>query len=198
MHRRETLKLMAVASLGAGIAGCTKADVQRAQDKVAEQQAAGTLEHYTPAFFTEHEYEMVKVLADLVIPADERSGSATDAGVHAFMDFMMIDRPTMQTPMRGGLRWLDYQCHTRFGQPFLACTDAQRTALLDAIAYPETAAPEMSQGVAFFNRFRDLTASGFWSSKMGMDDLGYVGNVARAEWPGCPPDVLDHLGVQYE
>ncbi len=197
MNRRESLKLMAVASLGAGLAGCTEADLRRARDEVDRQMADGGLANYTAQFFTPHEYETVKVLADLIIPADGRSGSATDAGVHAFIDFTAWDRPVLQTPLRGGLRWLDYQCHKRFGRAFLDCTDAERTELLDLIAYPEDAPPEMSQGVRFFNLFRDLTASGFWTSKMGMEDLQYMGNVPRGEWPGCPQDALDHLGVQY-
>ncbi len=194
MNRRETLKLMAVASL-AGLTGCTKADVERAQEKVAAQV---DLAHYKPAFFTEPEYETVKVLADLVIPADGRSGSATDAGVPAFIDFTMIDSPRFQTPMRGGLRWLDYRCHTHFGTTFRGCTSDQRTQILEEIAYPVDAAPEVSQGVAFFTLFRNLTASGFWSSKMGVADLEFMGNVARPSWPGCPTEALDHLGLAYD
>ncbi len=197
MNRRETLKLIAAASLAAGLPGCTPSDVQQARDQVSARQAAGTLADYKPAFFTPEEYATVHVLADLVLPADDRSGSATDAGVPAFMDFMMTDRETLQTPMRGGLRWLDYQCHKRFGRPFRECTGAEQTALLDTIAYPETAAPEMSQGVAFFNLFRDLTASGFWSSRIGVEDLAYTGNTAHASWDGCPREALDHLGVGY-
>ena len=138
------------------------------------------------------------MLVDLIIPADDRSGSATDAGVPAFMDFMMTDRPSMQLPMRGGLAWLDAQCHKRFKSTFIGCTDAQRTELLDQIAYPDMAPPELSQGVAFFNSFRDLTASGFWSSKMGVEDLQYIGNTVVHEWKGAPQEVLDHLGVSYD
>ena len=185
---------MAVASL-AGLTGCTKADVERAQERVAEQ---ADLTQYEPAFFNTHEYETVKVLADLVIPADDRSGSATDAGVHAFIDFIMIDSPRFQTPIRGGLRWLDYRCHLRSGTTFLESTSPQRTQVLEEIAYPDDAAPEASQGVVFFTLFRNLTASGFWSSKMGVEDLKFMGNVARPAWPGCPKEALDHLGVSYD
>jgi len=140
----------------------------------------------------------VRVLVDLIIPRDERSGSATEAGVPEFMDFMMTDRPDGQTPMRGGLAWLDNESLERNSKTFLEATEQQRTAILDDIAWPKKAKPEMSQGVAFFNMFRDLTASGFWSSKIGVADLDYRGNTFVADWTGCPPEALQKLGVQYE
>jgi len=151
----------------------------------------------SPKFFTPHEYDTVRVLVDLIIPRDERSGSATDAGVPEFIDFMMTDRPNQQTEIRGGLAWMDAECMRRFGKTFVDCADAERRALLDDIAWPKRARPEMSQGVAFFNRFRDLTASGFWSSKMGVEDLQYRGNTYVREWSGCPPEALAKLGVHY-
>ena len=127
-------------------------------------------------------------------PKDERSGSATDAGVPEFMDFVMTDRPEGQDAVRGGLAWLDTECRRRFAKTFVACAAAERTAVLDDIAWPDRAKPELSHGVAFFNRFRDLTASGFWSSKMGVEDLQYIGNVAVTDWQGCPPAALEKLG----
>ena len=138
------------------------------------------------------------MLVDLIIPADERSGSATDAGVPEFMDFTLVDRPSRQAPMRGGLMWLDLACRERYGRRFVRCRDGQRKELLDDIAWPDRAPEGLTQGVAFFNSFRDLTASGFFSSKIGVQDVRYLGNVARREWPGCPPDVLRHLGVSYQ
>lgn len=190
LTRREILKLAALAPLAAEFTWAFS-DVSKARHLV-ESAAA-----FAPEFFTEHEYETVRVLVDLIIPADERSGSATDAGVPEFMDFMMIDRPAMQTPMRGGLAWIDYTCVEMYGRSFLDGSDTERRALLNVIAYPASAPPEMSQGVAFFTSFRDLTASGFWSSRMGVDDLQYTGNVYVPEWTGCPPEVLEHVGVRY-
>ena len=130
-----------------------------------------------------------------IIPKDERSGSATDAGVPEFMDFMMIDQPARQTAMRGGLAWIDRECLKRHDKTFLACTAEQRTALLDDIAWPQKANKELTHGVAFFNSFRDLTASGFWTTKMGMDDLQYMGNVFVPEWKGCPDEAVKKLGL---
>ncbi len=152
---------------------------------------------FAPKFFTAHEWKTIRLLVDLVIPRDARSGSATDAGVPEFMDFIMIDQPLAQTRMRGGLHWMDAQMEHRFGKPFADCTHAQQTALLDDIAWPRKAKPELSHGAAFFSNFRDLTASGFWTSKMGIADLKYIGNAVVHEWNGCPPEALEKLGVHY-
>ena len=168
-----------------------------AEAAVAAQaaQAARRAPAFKPKFFTAHEYATVRVLVDIIIPKDGRSGGATDAGVPEFMDFMMIDDPNRQTPMRGGLAWIDNECQDRFDVRFLGCSAAQRTAVLDDIAWPAKAKPEYAHGVAFFNSFRDLTASGFWSSKMGVTDLEYTGNVMVPEWKGCPDEAMKKLGV---
>lgn len=191
MNRRETLTLLA------GVAGLTwtRADLERAAERVAKARAAGA--GFAPKFFTAHEWDTVRLLVDILIPADERSGSATEAGVPEFMDFVMTDRPEAQNGMRGGLAWLDTACRRRFGKPFVACARGEQTAVLDDIAWPDRVRPELSHGAAFFNRFRDLTASGFWSSKVGVEDLQYLGNTAVREWRGCPPAALEKLGVRY-
>ncbi len=191
LTRRESLKLLTLAPLAAGFTW-DASDARRARDLADDTSS------FAPTFFTDHEFETVKLLVDLIIPADARSGSATDAGVPEFMDFMMVDRLELQTPMRGGLAWIDYQCVETNGHTFLECSDDERRELLDRIAYPAGAPSEVSHGVAFFSSFRDLTASGFWSSRMGVDDLRYMGNVFVPEWTGCPPEALDRLGVRYD
>jgi hypothetical protein len=193
MKRREAVGAMAMAAVTAAFRW-TPAEAQRAASLVLEARKTP----FAPTFFTPHEWETVRVLVNFIIPRDERSGSATDAGVPEFMDFMLTDRPDGQVPMRGGLAWLDNECYERSGKTFLTSTEAERTAILDDIAWPKKARPEMSQGVAFFNMFRDMTASGFWSSKIGVADLDYQGNTFVAEWKGCPPAALQKLGVQYE
>jgi hypothetical protein len=150
---------------------------------------------FDPRFFTPHEWRTVRLLVDIVIPRDERSGSATDAGVPEFMDFMLMERTSMQEWMREGLAWLDAESQRRAGATFVEATAAQRTELLDAIAWPRNAAPEMADGVQFFNRFRDFTASGFYSSRVGVRDLRYQGNAFVGAWNGCPPAANRHLGV---
>jgi len=191
LTRREALQTVA-ATVGA--LTWTAADVRRA---VAAMRAAPAAP-FQPAFFTEPEWQTVRVLVDLILPRDARSGSATDAGVPEFMDFIIQENEGMQTPVRGGLAWLDTECRERFARAFLECDDAERRAVLDDVAWPDTARPELSHGVAFFSRFRDLTASGFWSSEMGTRDLRYMGNTAVAEWTGCPPAQLRRLGVRYD
>jgi len=193
MKRREAVGAMAMAALTTAFKW-TPAEAAKAAGLAREAVKAP----YAPTFFTPHEWDTVRVLADLVIPNDERSGSATDAGVPEFMDFMLTDRPDGQVPMRGGLAWLDNECYERFGKTFVAATPTEQTAVLDDIAWPKKARPEMSQGVAFFTMFRDMTASGFWSSKIGVTDLDYQGNTFVAEWKGCPPEALQKLGVHYE
>lgn len=195
MKRRDVLKLL----LAAPAVGFAWTDAEALQAGAAAQaaRAAGSAKPFVPKFFTAGEFRLVRVLADIVIPKDERSGSASDAGVPEFMDFMMIDQPGRQVGMRGGLAWLDVTCQQRFDKTFLNCAGAEQTTVLDEIAWPAKARPELAHGVAFFNSFRDLTASGFWTTRMGIDDLQYLGNRSVARWNGCPEASLKKLGVSY-
>jgi len=201
LNRRTMLKVLGAAPAAAGFAW-TEAEAQQAHHQVQAarqtRRAAAKPSAFKPKFFTAHEYATVSVLVDLIIPKDERSGSATDAGVPEFMDFMMIDQPARQTAMRGGLAWIDRECLRRYDKTFLASSATERAAVLDDISWPQKARPEMSHGVAFFTSFRDLTASGFWTTKMGMDDLQYMGNVFVPEWKGCPGAAMKKLGVTAE
>jgi hypothetical protein len=194
--RRTLLQMLSAAPVAAGLVW-TEAEARQAhqQAHAAQTAAKRTATPFKPKFFTAHEYAIVRLLVDLIIPKDERSGSATDAAVPEFMDFMMIDQPARQTAMRGGLGWLDRECVRRFDKTFVACAAAERTQVLDDIAWPRRARPALSHGVSFFNSFRDLTASGFFTSKMGMDDLQYMGNRYVPEWTGCPEEVLKKIGV---
>ena len=198
MNRRDALKVL----LAAPAATFTWTEAEAAQAAAAAQTARATAasaaKPFVPKFFTANEYTLVRTLVDIIIPKDERSGSATDVGVPEFMDFMMIDQPTRQVAMRGGLAWLDLECQQRFDKIFVDCTAAERTALLDDIAFPAKAIPEHRHGVAFFNTFRDLTAGGFWTTKVGIEDLQYLGNRSVARWNGCPSEALKKLGVSYE
>lgn len=212
MDRRESLKALAIGSLGAGtlLIGCdsdTKTDQKSAKDvrKNAASEGYGRTEEekerdarlMEEQFFTEAEMATITVLGDIIIPADSRSGSASDAGVPDFIEFIVKDRPENQTPMRGGLRWLDIKSNKLFGKSFVDASKAQQLELVDMIAYPENAAPENRQGVAFFNQMRNLTATGFFSSKMGIEDMNYMGNKPNA-WDGVPEDVLKQYGLAYD
>jgi len=198
ISRRTALQLVGAAPVAAAMAW-TPAEAEQAHTHAQQARAAAAKQSkpYKPTFFTAHEYATVAVLVDLIIPKDDRSGSATDAGVPEFMDFMMIDQPQRQVAMRGGLALIDRMCEELFAKRFVACSDEQRRHVLDGIAYTTDVPPARAHAVAFFNSFRDLTASGFWTTKMGIADLQYQGNVFLDEWNGCPEEALNKLGVKY-
>lgn len=194
ISRRSMLELIVLGTLATACKGAERTATTAGGKAGADtaRAAAGT---YQPTVFTPHEWETVNVLVDIIIPRDERSGSATDAGVPEFMDRILVLYPEDSLPIRGGLAWLDHECADRYGRPFAHCNTNERHAVLDDIAWPKRAKPEFSQGVAFFNRFRDFTATGFFSSKMGVADLQYQGNAIVPQWTGCPPEALHKLGV---
>ena len=203
MNRRDTLKALGLAAAAGGalmLDACQTKTTKKAGAAVGEKLPGVTdVEHERNTklaeeqFFSVHELATIGVLADIIIPADDISGSATDAGVPDFIEFMVKDIPSYQTPMRGGLKWLDVQCQRRYGNAFAECESTQQLQLVDEIAYPAKAKPEMAPGVAFFNLMRDLTASGFFTSEIGVKDIGYVGNKPGV-WDGVPDDVLKEHG----
>ena len=205
MDRRKYLKSLIVGTAGTGLLleSCKtevkETDKQMYQpsiDRTAEEKAYEK-KLLSEKFFDDHEMKTIAVLADIIIPHDDVSGSATDAGVPDFIEFIVKDMPKHQLPLRGGLRWLDLQALKRFDKDFVSCAEDEQIKIIDDIAYPEHAAPEMSQGVSFFNLMRDLTATGFFTSKIGIADVGYVGNRPN-QWDGIPQDVLDKYGVSYD
>jgi hypothetical protein len=206
MDRRKYLKSMTIGAVGAGalLQSCNdkgepktvetpKFSIDRYREEVEREEKLTNEKD----FFTEHEMKTIRVLADIIIPADDVSGSASDAGVPEFIAFIVKDMPQHQLPLRGGLKWLDLHCLRKYGKTFVDCSGEQQIAVVDIIAYPETAPNEMQQGVSFFNRMRDLTATGFFTSKIGIEDLGYVGNRPN-QWNGVPDDVLAQYGIQYD
>jgi len=215
MDRRKSLKAIALGTLSTGVLidACKTPDKPAvdAKDgaKAAEASVSGNLSRQpeeierdkvtvAKTFFTPHEMATITVLGDIIIPKDEVSGSASDAKVPEFIEFIVKDMPEHQTPLRGGLRWLDLQCDKRFGKAFTDITPEQQIQVVDLIAYPERAkkTPELSQGVAFFNLMRDLTATGFYTTEMGGKDIGYMGNTPN-QWKGVPDDVLKQYGLAY-
>ena len=147
-------------------------------------------------FFSPEELATITVLADIIIPKDEVSGSASDAKVADFIEFIVKDEPNFQTSFRGGLRWLDVHCLNAYEKAFKDCSAEQQIEVVDQIAYPGKAKPEMAYGVSFFNLMRNLTATGFYSTQMGWDDIGYVGNKPNM-WNGVPEDVQKKYGIAY-
>lgn len=210
MDRRKSLKAIALGTLSAGalLEGCKLSDKDKeaavvpAKDKNefnldrAKEELERDRALTSKKFFNEHEMSTITALADIIIPADEVSKNASAAGVPAFIDFIVQDMPAHQTPMQGGLRWLDMECFKRFQKSFVDCSESERILVVDDIAYPLKAKPEMKPGVAFFNLMRNLTVTGFYTSEIGVKDLDYKGN-APNKWNGVPKEVLDQYKLSY-
>jgi hypothetical protein len=210
MKRRDSLKAIALTGLSAGVLldACKPKEAAEAAKSAAASPASSftldrapeEIEHYqkvtSTTFFTPHEMATIAILADIIIPKDEVSGSASEAGVPEFIEFIVKDIPDHQVPMRGGLRWLDLHSHKRFEKSFKDLSAEQRLSIVDEIAYPKKAKPYMGQGVSFFNLMRNLTATGFYTSEMGVKDIGYAGN-APNQWNGVPDEVLKQYGLAY-
>lgn len=209
MDRRKSLKALAVGTLGGAVLlDACKSPADKKTDAASRSLADGfTLDRQpeelaqynkvvSETFFTKHEMETITILADIIIPKDDISGSATDAKVPEFIEFIVKDMPEHQTPMRGGLMWIDRHAFKKNGKNFKECSGEQQIAIVDEIAYPNKAAKEVAQGVAFFSLMRNLTCSGFYTTQIGVKDIGYMGNQPN-QWNGVPDDVLKQYGVAY-
>ncbi|MEO8568472.1 MAG: gluconate 2-dehydrogenase subunit 3 family protein [Ginsengibacter sp.] len=209
MDRRKSIKALIIgtASTGVLLDACKNTDKQEiktakvpakeeGQEDRMEEEKLLNKKLQGETFFTPGEMATITILADIIIPKDEVSGSASDAKVADFIEFIVKDQPNYQTPVRGGLRWLEMQSLKRFNNSFADITDKQRIEIVDDIAYPGKAKPEMAQGVSFFNTMRSLTATGFFTSQIGVKDIGYVGNTPN-QWNGVPDDVLKQYGLAY-
>lgn len=209
MKRRDSIRAILVGTVASSVLvdACKTADEKANAPASADSSSASTIDRtkveaeieaklMAETFFTPHEMATITILADIIIPKDEVSGSASEAGVPDFIEFIVKDMPANKTPMRGGLRWLDLESSKRFQKAFKDCSNQQQIAIVDDIAYPEKAKPEMKQGVAFFNLMRNLTATGFYTSEIGVKDIGYVGNRPN-QWNGVPDDVLKQYGLAY-
>lgn len=207
MDRRENLKMLLTGSITTGFLfsfGCNpdgsvtsgESSVAGLYGRTAEEMAKDK-KLFEDTFFTPKEKEMVALLSDIIIPADEISGSATEAGVPDFIEFMMKDYPAFQLPVRGGLMWLENQSLADYETPFINLSKEQQLALVDKIAWPDKASDDMKYGVNFFNLLRNLTCTGFFTSQMGIKDIGYAGNRPN-QWDGVPEEVLDKFGLSYD
>ncbi len=207
MDRRKSIKLIVTGAVAApiAIAGCKSDDkkttatkdepkfnLDRNPDELIYEKKLLAEEK----FFTEHEMATITVLADIIIPKDDTSGSASDAKVPEFIEFIVHDMPSHQVPMKGGLRWLDMQCLKRYEKSFKDCNHDQQIEFVNMIAYPDKVKSGMKQGAAFFSLMRNLTATGFYTSEIGVKDIGYVGNTST-QWNGVPEDVLKQYKLAY-
>ena len=211
MDRRKSIKTLVIGgiSIGAMAEACklhenspvvpdekAKEGIVSSLNRMKEEMAYEKMIDAESAFFTADELATITILGDIIIPRDAVSGSASDAKVPDFIEFIVKDMPAHQTPLRGGLRWLDLQCLNRNGNAFKDCDDKQQMEMIDEIAWPQKAKPEMGAGVAFFSLMRNLVATGFYTSEIGVKDVGYIGNVPN-QWNGVPDDVLKQYNLAY-
>ncbi len=204
MDRRKSLKTIAFTTITAGVI----ADACKTEKKqVVTTESESTIDRMPEEkahenalkgnnFFTPEEFATITILADIIIPKDEVSGNASDAKVADFIEYIVKDEPDYQTPLRGGLRWLDIHCLNNYQKAFKDCSSQQQIEVVDAIAYPAKAKPQMAYGVSFFNLMRNLTATGFYSTQIGWKDIGYVGNTPN-QWKGVPDEVLKQYNIAY-
>jgi hypothetical protein len=202
MDRRKSIKAMILGTVSTAVlveacknSATTVAEVDM-DDRMQEEKDYIVKVKAQPNFFTEHEMATITLLADIIIPKDAVSGSANDAKVPEFVEFIVKDMPDHQVPMRGGLKWLDLHSYKKHTKAFTECSSKEQIGIVDEIAYPQKAAPALAQGVSFFNKIRDLVTTGFYTAEIGVKDLGYMGNVPN-RWEGVPDEVLKQHGFAY-
>jgi gluconate 2-dehydrogenase gamma chain len=189
VSRRDVLRALAAGAIGGSVLRVIPAKAaEYAHQMVHKEKAAAPAGKYTPKFFNAHEYETLKSLCDTIIPKDEKSGGAVEAGAPEFIDLLTSENEKFQVELGGGLMWLESRCADQYGKVYLDCAAEQQKEMLDLIAYRKNVKKDtsLSQGVVFFAFLRDMTCDGFYTSKIGIEDLQYIGNVTRSEWPGCP------------
>ena len=207
MNRRETLKSLLLAPLGAGIAsaaGCagggranwTELPREYSYGRTAAERQRDR-ELFAERYFSEHELVTIATLCDIILPSDHPNGGALDAGLPDFVEFIVKDMDYLKTPARDGIAWLDSHAIDAYGADFTGITEAQRLAICDRIAWPDVADPALQAGIRFFSLMRDLTLTGYYTTAQGFRDLGYQGNVANV-WDGVPAQVLARHGLAYE
>lgn len=212
MKRRDSLKYMLVGTIaGATVTSTTscKTEIDDAKGVVKDNtknlygRIPSEIEHddkvNLETYFNEHEMLTIATLCDIILPATPSAGSATEAKVPDFIEFIVKDLPGNKLPFRGGLMWLDTEANQRFEKRFIDCTPEQEIEIIDDIAYPDPDGekPEMAPGIKFFNQIRNLTMTGYYTTKMGFEDLGVTSNFANV-WDGVPEEVLANHDVDYD
>jgi Gluconate 2-dehydrogenase subunit 3 len=189
ISRRDMLKNLAAGAAGGSVLQMIPAQAAELAHQMIQKEKAAGAGKYTPKFFPPHQFQTLVFLCDTIIPKDEVSGGAVEAGAPEFIDLLTSENQEYQAIFGGGLMWLDDFCADRYERAFLECAPPQQKEALDLIAYAKNmnADASLSQGVAFFAKLRKLTCDGFYTSKIGIEDLKYIGNTALAEFPGCPP-----------
>ena len=190
MTRREALKSFTMGgATGAVVTAIPSNAAHRAQENSKRGKAADPGGTYATKFFSVHQYKTLQALCQAILPPDERSGGAIEAGATEFIDLLTSENEEYQLALGGGMMWLDSTCLDRYSNVYLDCSSDQQKEILDLIAYRANVEKDvrLSQGIRFFALLRKLTADGFYTSQIGIHDLSYIGNDYLAEFPGCPP-----------
>jgi gluconate 2-dehydrogenase gamma chain len=189
VSRRDILKTLTMGAAADSVLRVIPLQAAEYAHHMIETEKAENKGPYVPKYFPPNQYKTLQSLCESIFPADADCGGALDAGAPEFIDLLTSENPHYQLTLGGGIMWLDSTCSDRYGKVYLDCTKEQETEILDRIAYRKTIEqdPSLAQGVKFFAFLRNLTADGFFTSKIGIQYLGYIGNTFLAEFPGCPP-----------
>ena len=207
MDRRESIKSLMLGSLVGGLAleSCVTDSKEELNSKVWNYQYGRTPKEaaldeklLADKFFSSHEMKTITRLGNLILP-ENGNGNITEAGVPEFIEFMAKDYPKFQESIRGGIMSLDHDSNQRFNKVFIQLAENQQKSILDEIAYPDPTidASEQTQPVQFFSLMKNLVMTGYFTSAIGIKELGYAGNSPNV-WDGVPQDVLDDHGLSYD
>jgi gluconate 2-dehydrogenase gamma chain len=184
--RRQALEMLAFAAAASRFSGFSKwiCAAQHADHSMSttEQSRSAT---YHPQFFAPEEYKLIDQLTAIIIPKDQSPG-AREAGVCEFIDFMVANDPTIQQPMREGLRILNERARAANGREFVALTSEQQHDLLQTMAYREHYIAGQESGRTFFNLIRRYTVMGYYTSRIGLEELDFPGLKLYVQSPACP------------
>ncbi len=190
VSRRDILKTVTLGiPAGSALRLVSLQAAEHLHSVIREEKAKAPAGGYAPKFFKPSQYQTLQALCQAIIPPDDRSGGAREAGAPEFIDLLTSENEDYQRRLGGGLMWLDATCLKRYNKGYLRCSPSEQKEILDVIAYRANADKDTSltPGVGFFSFLRDLTVDGYFTSEIGIKYLGYIGNTFLNEFPGCPP-----------
>ncbi len=189
ISRRDVLRTLGMGAMAGSVLRVIPMQAAEYAHNMVQAEKASAAGGYTPKFFPPHQYKILQALCETIIPAEDGSGGAIEAGAPEFIDLLTSENPDYQLKLGGGLMWLDSTCTDRYGKVFLECASGQQKEILDQIAYRRNVLsdPGLSQGVDFFSFLRMMTVDGFFTSEIGIKYLGYIGNKYMKSFAGCPP-----------
>ncbi len=187
ISRRDVLRTLGMGAMAGSVLRVIPMQAAEYAHNMVQAEKASAAGGYTPKFFPPHQYKILQALCETIIPAEDGTGGAIEAGAPEFIDLLTSENPDYQLKLGGGLMWLDSTCTDRYGKVFLECASEQQKQILDQIAYRRNALsdPSLSQGV--FSFLRMMTVDGFFTSEIGIKYLGYIGNKYMKSFAGCPP-----------